>query len=108
VCKPIRVGLTVLVAALAVALSISAPASAQPGAPYAATPPTKGALYADGQDDRWLLGGEWLYQADPGNVGVQDGWWRNVASTAGWSPVAVPNSFNAGNFSAASMAGSVG
>ncbi len=108
VCKSIRVGLIALVAALAVALSISAPASAQPGAVYAATPPTKGALYADGQDDRWLLGGEWLYQADPGNVGVQDGWWRNVASTAGWSPVAVPNSYNAGDLSAASMAGSVG
>ena len=44
----------------------------------------------------------------PGNVGVQDGWWRGPASTAGWSPVTVPNSYNAGDLSAASMAGSVG
>ena len=50
---------------------------------YPATPPTKGALYPDGQDDRWLLGGEWLYQADPGDIGVQDGWWRNVAEHVG-------------------------
>jgi beta-glucuronidase len=73
-----------------------------------AAPPTKGALYPDGQDDRYLLGGQWLYQADPGNVGVQDGWWRAAASTTGWSPVTVPNSYNAGDLSAASMNGSVG
>ncbi len=106
--ESIRLGLAVLVTALTFALAVSAPASAQPGVAYTATPPTKGALYPDGQDDRWLLGGEWLYQADPGNIGIQDGWWRNVAGTSGWSPVTVPNSYNAGDLSAASMAGSVG
>ncbi len=73
-----------------------------------ATPPTYGALYQDGPDDRWLLGGTWLYQPDPSNVGIANGWWRDVASTAGWSPVTVPNSYNAGDLSAASMTGSVG
>jgi len=77
-------------------------------APYPATAPTNGALDRDGQDERYLLGGEWLYQADLSNVGVADGWWRDVASTAGWTPVTIPNSYNAGNFSSSSEAGYVG
>jgi Glycosyl hydrolases family 2, TIM barrel domain/Glycosyl hydrolases family 2, sugar binding domain/Glycosyl hydrolases family 2 len=78
------------------------------GARYAATPPTYGALYRDGPDDRWLLGGTWLYRADPGDSGIGSGWFRPVSSTAGWSQVTVPNSYNAGDLTAASMAGSVG
>ena len=65
-------------------------------------PPTFGALYRDGPGDRWLLGGTWLYRADTADAGVAAGWWRNVASTDGWSPVTVPNSFNAGDLSQAS------
>jgi len=84
------------------------PPAAPPATPYVATPPTLGALYRDGPNDRWLLGGAWLYRADPGNVGLADGWSRNVAGTAGWSAVTVPNSYNAGDLSAASMSGSVG
>src|SRR6202020_2787533 len=106
--KSIAALLAALVTVLVFTMSPAAPADAQSGPQYAATPPTKGALYPDGQDDRWLLGGQWLYEADPGNVGVQDGWWRGVSGTAGWSPVTVPNSYNAGNLSAASMAVSVG
>jgi Glycosyl hydrolases family 2, TIM barrel domain/Glycosyl hydrolases family 2, sugar binding domain/Glycosyl hydrolases family 2 len=82
-------------------------AQAQAGPAYAATPPTYGALYRDGPTDRWLLGGTWLQRADPANAGVSAGWYRNVASTGGWSPVSVPNSFNAGDLSTASMNGSV-
>jgi beta-glucuronidase len=74
----------------------------------AATPPTSGALYQDGPTDRWLLGGQWLYRADPSDVGVAQGFWRDSAVTAGWSPVTVPNSFNAGDLSQASMNGSIG
>jgi beta-glucuronidase len=86
----------------------AAPALAQAGPTYAATPPTFGALYRDGPTDRWLLGGTWLYRADTTNAGLAAGWWRNVSSTDGWSPVTVPNSFNAGDLSQASMNGSVG
>ncbi|MGB0097088.1 MAG: glycoside hydrolase family 2 TIM barrel-domain containing protein [Solirubrobacteraceae bacterium] len=82
-------------------------ASAQ-GPAYSAQPPTKGALYRDGQDGRYLLGGTWLYHADASAVGIAKGWWRNTTATDGWSPVKVPNAYNAGNFSSASMAGSVG
>jgi beta-glucuronidase len=87
--------------------ALTSSAHAQAAGPYAATPPTKGALYADGQDDRYLLGGEWLYRADPGDVGAGQGW-QNVNSRADWSPVSVPNSYNAGDLSQASMNGSVG
>jgi beta-glucuronidase len=86
----------------------TAPALAQAGPVYTATPPTFGALYRDGPTDRWLLGGTWLYRADTADAGLAAGWWHNVASTDGWSPVAVPNSFNAGDLSEASMNGWVG
>jgi beta-glucuronidase len=71
-----------------------------------AQPPVKGALYTDGQSGRYLLGGEWLYRADPNDVGAARGWWRET-SPGGWSPVAVPNAFNSGDFSDASWNGSV-
>jgi beta-glucuronidase len=77
------------------------------GPAYAPAPPTKGALYSDGPTDRYLLGGTWLYQADPGNVGLAQGW-QNLGSTAGWSGVTVPNAYNAGQLTSASMAGYVG
>jgi beta-glucuronidase len=95
-----------LIAVLAT-LSSSAVARAQ-GPSYAANPPTKGALYRDGQDGRYLLGGAWLYRADTSDVGLSQGWWRNVASTDGWSPVSIPNAYNAGDLSQTSMNGYVG
>jgi beta-glucuronidase len=85
-----------------VALGVSDVAHAQ-----GPTPPTKGALYRDGQTDRYLLGGTWLYQADLGDVGVSQGW-ENSPSTSGWTPVTVPNAYNAGQFTSVSMTGYVG
>jgi beta-glucuronidase len=94
-------------ATIAALLAIPALARAQtPG--YPAAPPTAGALYRDGQTGRFLLGGTWLYRPDPANVGLSQGWSLPVGSTVGWSPVTVPNAYNAGDFSSASMAGSVG
>jgi beta-glucuronidase len=74
---------------------------------YRPTPPTFGALYRDGQTDRYLLGGTWLYRADVGDVGVAERWWAQ-ASTAGWTPVTIPNAYNARDFSTTSMDGYVG
>jgi beta-glucuronidase len=88
-------------------LGASGVAQAQ-GVAYPATPPTAGALYRDGQDGRYLLGGTWLYRVDTGDVGVAQGWWRDVAATDGWSPVSIPNAYNAGDFSQSSMNGYVG
>src|SRR6202020_2075408 len=98
--------LRALFVASVLVLTASGVAHAQsPG--YAPTPPTKGALYSDGQTDRYLLGGTWLYQADPTNVGLAQGW-QNSASTTGWTPVTVPNAYNAGQLTTQSMIGYVG
>jgi beta-glucuronidase len=96
-----------LVLSLLLALGPSAVAQAQ-GPAYSAQPPDKGALYSDGQSGLYLLGGAWLYRADTSDVGLAQGWWRDVAATDGWSPVAVPNAYNAGDFSDSSMYGYVG
>ncbi len=90
----------------AAALITPAAAGAQPA--YQATPPTKGALMSDGPAGRYLLGGSWLFRPDVGNVGLSEGWWRNTASTEGWNPVTMPNSYNAGQLTSASMTGWVG
>jgi beta-glucuronidase len=109
-CVALLICLIAAPAALAASTSTTTTTPAHPPAVAAdaASPPTYGALYRDGPDDRWLLGGSWLYRADPSNTGVSAGLWRNTASTAGWSAVSVPNSFNAGDLSTASMNGSVG
>jgi beta-glucuronidase len=96
-----------LVVSVVLALAASSSAHAQ-GPTEAPTPPTKGALYRDGQTDRYLLGGAWLYRADLSGVGVAQGWWRNSPDTTGWSAVTVPNAYNAGDLSAKSMSGYVG
>jgi Glycosyl hydrolases family 2, TIM barrel domain/Glycosyl hydrolases family 2, sugar binding domain len=97
------------VAAAFVLLSVVASSGAPAQGPfYPASAPTAGALYQDGQTGRYLLGGTWLYRPDMSDVGIKDGWWRDVAATDGWSPVTVPNVYNAGDFSHASMDGWVG
>ncbi len=64
-------------------------------------------LYQDGQTHRYLLGGTWLYRADPADVGQTQSW-QKESSTDGWSAVSVPNSYNAGDLSSQSFNGYVG
>ncbi len=92
---------------LLLALSLAATARAQ-GPGYTAQPPTRQVLYQDGQTNRYLLGGAWLYRPDQADVGLAQGWWEDQTSTDGWSPVAVPNSYNVGDLSSQSYAGYVG
>ena len=73
----------------------------------AADEPTPGALYADGHDGRFLLGGSWLFRADPADGGEGAGWFRET-ETAGWAETAVPRAWNLGDDSPASMLGGVG
>jgi hypothetical protein len=49
----------------------------------------------------------WQYLADPSNIGLADNWAHGGATTLGWAPVAIPNTFNT-TISAAADKGSVG
>ena len=84
-----------------------APSAAAQGPTYLPQPPSKQVLYRDGQTDRYLLGGTWLYRADLADVGLAQRW-QGESSTDGWTPVAVPNSYNAGDLSSQSFYGYVG
>jgi beta-glucuronidase len=63
--------------------------------------------YQDGPGGRILLNDGWLFRADPNDEGLGGGWAAQT-DTAGWSPVTLPNAWNAGDDSDASMAGGVG
>jgi beta-glucuronidase len=104
--RAVRAALAAL-AALAAALIVPAGAGAQ-GPVYTPTLPPQQATTRDGWTNRYLLVGQWLYQADPSDTGIAGGLWRDNPDTTGWSPVQVPNAFNAGDFSSASMYGWVG
>jgi beta-glucuronidase len=93
-----------LVTLLALAFAVSAASSA---AAYAPDTPKAGALYENGPNGRYLMGGEWLYRLDPTGQGLDQAWQRRV-STAGWSLTTVPNAWNATDQSEASMHGGVG
>jgi beta-galactosidase/beta-glucuronidase len=82
--------------ALLIALAAAGPATAAPG-PW----------YQDGPGGRILLGGQWLFHADPSNQGLAAHWAAQTDST-GWTPTTVPNAWNAGDDSNASMAGGIG
>jgi beta-glucuronidase len=99
--RPRLVSLIALVLAVAAASSASAQVSYRPDTPKA------GALYAYGQNGRYLMGGQWLFRLDTGGQGLSQAWQRR-SSTAGWSLTTVPNAWNATDASEASMHGGVG
>src|SRR5690348_9573831 len=80
---------------------------ALPSTARAASKPNEQALYQDGPEGRYLLDGDWLFRKDDADQGVKQRWMRS-ASAAGWSKVKVPNVWNVGDASNASMAGGVG
>ncbi len=73
----------------------------------AADTPTKRTLYADGPENRLLLGGNWLFRLDKEDVGLKQRFQRQT-SRAGWTPVQVPHAWNVGDDSVESMQGSQG
>jgi beta-glucuronidase len=93
-----------LVSLLALAFVAAATSSA---AAYAPETPKPGALYDNGPNGRYLLGGQWLFRLDTGARGLDQAWQRRT-STAGWSLTTVPNAWNATDESEASMHGAVG
>ncbi len=88
-----------------VLLALAALVAAAPA--RAATKPSSKTLYADGPEGRYLLDGTWLFRLDPTGAGLRAHWERS-RSSAGWKPVTVPNVWNNGDPSAASMLGGVG
>jgi beta-glucuronidase len=96
--------LRTLLAVLVVALL----ALALPGVAGAAvyTPKAK-VLYHDGHTGRYLMDGTWYFRADPLDQGLAQGFERHV-SLDGWTPVTVPNAWNATDLSDASQRGGVG
>ncbi|HWC26483.1 MAG TPA: glycoside hydrolase family 2 TIM barrel-domain containing protein [Solirubrobacteraceae bacterium] len=73
---------------------------------HAADGITRGTIYKDGPDNRYLLGGEWLFRLDNGQGGRQR--FQRQASRDGWTPTTVPSAWNVGDNSVASMTGTVG
>src|SRR5438067_779950 len=76
-------------------------------ATVAADVPAAGALYKDGPSGRYLVDGPWLFRLDTADRGLRSGFQRHF-STAGWAPTTVPNAWNVGDYSEASMKGTVG
>jgi beta-glucuronidase len=92
----VRRGTLTSLLAVTLALAAASPAMAA-GKPW----------YQDGPGGRILLDGRWLFRADPADEGLAAGWAAQT-DAASWSPTTVPNAWNAGDDSDASMAGSVG
>ncbi|HKG64562.1 MAG TPA: glycoside hydrolase family 2 TIM barrel-domain containing protein [Solirubrobacteraceae bacterium] len=88
--------------ALLTVLAALVPSTAQ-----AADVPSAKTLYADGPSGRYLVDGQWLFRLDAADRGVRQRFYRQ-SSTSGWSRVTVPNVWNVGDDSEASMRGSVG
>ncbi|HEV2820693.1 MAG TPA: beta galactosidase jelly roll domain-containing protein, partial [Solirubrobacteraceae bacterium] len=93
-----------LITLLVVAMAALA---AAPAAADAAERPDRRALTAYGPDNRYLLDGNWLFRLDEADQGLQRNWQRRT-STSGWSTAKVPDAWNAGDESTASMIGTVG
>jgi beta-glucuronidase len=89
--------LVLTIALLGAALAFSSNALAADGI-------THGTIYHDGPDNRYLLGGDWLFRLDTIGVGQRQRFQRQTATT-GWSRTRVPNAWNAGDNSVASMTG---
>ena len=100
--------------------ALGAPAAGAQTTPPATTPPvaaptpasvvstpTRRTLYKDGPSGRFLVDGTWLFRLDPAKNGDRLGWQRDTTTT-GWSPVTVPNAWNATDESLASYLGGVG
>ena len=92
--------------ALACALVVLAALAAAGPAAAATTPPERAITY-DGPTGRFLLDGSWRLRLDRKVRGVSHGWYGERSLKRWKRKVTVPNAWNAGNFSAASMGGGV-
>jgi Glycosyl hydrolases family 2, TIM barrel domain/Glycosyl hydrolases family 2, sugar binding domain/Glycosyl hydrolases family 2 len=91
--------ITILLVTAAVLALTAANAAAQ----SVVSTPSARTLYRNGPSGRFLMNGVWLRKLDNRSSGPQ-----RETGTAGWTRVAVPNAWNAGDNSDASFAGGVG
>ncbi|MFL5273029.1 MAG: sugar-binding domain-containing protein, partial [Anaeromyxobacteraceae bacterium] len=82
------------VIAMGVALPLAAPAATAPAAPAEAPVPEQRVLYQDGPGGRYLLQAGWTTRGDPTDAGLKEGW-QAPGHDAGFTPVTIPNAFNA-------------
>jgi len=103
---PTRRRLPALAVLAALIAAIFGAAFASPAA-HAADGVERGTIYGDGPDNRYLLGGTWLFRLDTAGAGLNQNFQRQTA-TDGWTQTKVPDAWNAGDNSVASMTGTVG
>jgi beta-glucuronidase len=87
-----------------VLLSVASLAALAPGASAQVTAPPPVPAARDGAGGRYLLGGPWLLRVDRRDRGAGDHWERR-RSTAGWTPITVPNAWNANDRSLSAFIG---
>jgi beta-glucuronidase len=93
-----RLALAFVVVAAAVAAVAAPAASAQ------ATAPNPHPVTHDGPTGRFMLDGPWLLRVDRRDRGAGQHWERR-RSTAGWTPVTIPNAWNANDRSESGFIG---
>jgi beta-glucuronidase len=107
----LRTPLAACVTLVALAAPIPAAGGGEPpraGAAQAdASVPSAQVLIRNGHGSRYLVDGTWLFRADPQDQGLARGFARET-DTGGWTPVSVPNAWNATDLSDDSQRGSVG
>lgn len=75
----------------------------------AAYTPKAGAPYFNGHTARYTMDGPWYFVEDENNKGTRIGLQRTKNFAAdGWTPVSIPNAWNATDFTEASYTGSIG
>jgi beta-glucuronidase len=94
------VRLVLVLVSLAVAAAIAAPAAvAQQVSPANPRP-----VVQDGPSGRYMLDGRWLLRVDHRDRGAGQHWERR-RSTAGWSPITIPNAWNANDLTPSGFIG---
>jgi beta-glucuronidase len=90
--------------ALALVAVVAAAAIAAPAASAQVTAPNPHPVTRDGPTGRFMLDGPWLLRVDRRDRGAGQHWERR-RSTAGWTPVTIPNAWNANDRSEAGFIG---
>src|SRR3954462_3815653 len=90
--------------ALAFVVAAAVAAIAAPAASAQATAPNPHPVTRDGPTGRFMLDGPWLLRVDRRDRGAGQHWERR-RSTAGWTPVTVPNAWNANDRSESGFIG---